>query len=98
MGMYTSLEESEVEILDEKKLKEIIPELYDLLVEQEGIKFFGYWTDEYLAKLKKLGTDGILKGFCIVRYEEGEVIKCEWSEAGFRYSMGKVVFEKWESD
>ncbi|MEK6829431.1 MAG: hypothetical protein AABY15_04840 [Nanoarchaeota archaeon] len=97
--MYTSLEESKVEILEVRKLKEIAPELYTLFEDLgDEIKFFGYWDNEYLTKLNKLGTDGILKGYCVVHYEEGEIIKCEWSKEGFRYSMGKVVFEKWESD
>jgi hypothetical protein len=89
MGMYSIMTENHLIIIK----PELVPEWLNALLEWESIKFYGYWTKERLEEYNQLGTNKIIEGYIIIRYEEGDIIKCIWNEQGFKYQFGKITFE-----
>jgi len=105
MGMYTTMEDN-INLKVEEDLIQFYTDvedcyingdsLYKFLVDVEPIKFYGYWGSKELEFLNKVGKKGFVKGEFTCQYEEGDFIKCKFDEDGFHYSIGRVVFEKWE--
>jgi len=74
--------------------------LYDLFVDNEQIKFYGYFTPGYLRFLDNVAKKGLVRGTCIVRYEDESVplIHCTFNKDGFnfRFVKTKYTFGQWE--